>query len=334
MFKPFFKSDKFVVSVHEPANPLVYEEPKDKTLANFLYQIQATHWLTKEVDFTLDKATFDQLDSNTQITIGRVLAFFAMAEGAVIDNLEDNMADILQCGNIRYFIKSQLLSEHIHAETYSKQLKNLFPDTFEEIVKGLASSAPPIMAKNNWMRENFSVDRSILDRVLSSVFAEGILFQTSFAMISKLAAANVRMPGLIDANQYISRDESLHCHFFTFIFNEMKAACVDFGDYEKRARIIWSDAVEVEKKFIDFLFEHGPFFDLSRDDMVEYLEFVADGVWNLCDFDTKSKAKMSPLPHMETYMAPVLVNFFEQRPTGYVKGVVVNTSEVRDFMNL
>lgn len=330
MFKPFPSNAEFVESAQEKASHFVYEQPTNDQLTKFIDDIQSTHWLTKDVDFTFDKAVFDSLDDQNKSVLGKILSFFAMAERAIIDNLDDNMERIIKCENVQYFIKSQLLAENIHAETYSKQLHNLFPNNFHTMVEGLIAT-PPIMAKNTWMRVNFTGQTLIMDRVLSAVFAEGILFQTSFAMISMLGHMRLRMPGILDANQYISRDEALHCKFFGFIYKEMKRACEDLGDYEERARAIWNGAIAVEKQFIDYLFQDGDFFSLTRDKMVDYLEFVAKGVWNMCDFPTKETISANPLPHMLTYNAPVLVNVFEQTATSYAHGVSVNGVELRNF---
>lgn len=329
LFKKFNLEDKIVVSAKQKAHKLVYEESANETMETFIKNIQGIAWPIDEINFAFDAEKFNTMDHNSQEVLVDILSFFAIAEAAVIENLVDSLEHVLQCENAGMFISSQLTAEKIHAATYSKQFKMIDPQRFYSRMSEL-EELDAVKRKYNWMTENLKVGTPAMNLVLATVFAEGILFQTSFAMIRKLST-NVRMEGLQCANELISRDESLHCDFYAFIFNEMRKSCVDVHLFEETARKIFEGAIDVELQFIKRLFRFGKFYDLEESEMISQLNHMADGLWKRCGF--KSDKVTALAPHMNVFTAPIQVNFFEQRATTYVHGAVIDRAEFKDYLS-
>ena len=75
------------------------------------------------IGFQNDAAEFEKLDKETQHFIKQILAFFATADGIVVENLVDNFCSEVQLAEARYFYAYQAFNEQIHAETYVNYLK-------------------------------------------------------------------------------------------------------------------------------------------------------------------------------------------------------------------
>jgi ribonucleotide reductase beta subunit family protein with ferritin-like domain len=56
----------------------------------------ACFWSVEELDFSNDASEFLKLDKETQHFIKQILAFFATADGIVVENLVDNFCSEVQ----------------------------------------------------------------------------------------------------------------------------------------------------------------------------------------------------------------------------------------------
>ena len=108
-----------------------------------------------------------------------------------------------------------------------------------------------------------------------------------------------------------------------------------FRTYIEENKEIWNDElkgqlytiatrmVELEDKFIDLAFEMGEMQRLSKDEVKQYIRYIADR--RLISLGLKGifKVKKNPLPWVEEMVnSPVHGNFFENRVTDYAKGAL------------
>ena len=122
------------------------------------------------------------------------------------------------------------------------------------------------------------------------------------------------MPGLCTSNEFISRDEGLHCTF----------ACLLHGllPEEEKAKPetiqeIFKEAVEIEKHFVREALPVS-LLGMNADKMAEYIEFVAD------HWLKESGAPLlfntpNPFEWMELISLEGKTNFFEKRVSEYQK---------------
>ena len=122
------------------------------------------------------------------------------------------------------------------------------------------------------------------------------------------------MPGLFQSNEFISRDEEMHCEFAKLMYNLLHTKCT-----EKEVHGIISEAVECER---EFMIEALPIdiVGMNQNMMAQYIEYTAD---NICIdlgvsrlFNTKN-----PFLWMESLALEGKTNFFERRPTDYQRPV-------------
>jgi ribonucleoside-diphosphate reductase beta chain len=108
-----------------------------------------------------------------------------------------------------------------------------------------------------------------------------------------------------------------------------------FRQYIEENKEIWNDdlkgqlytiagkMVELEDKFIDLAFDMGEMSKLTKEDVKQYIRYIADR--RLISLGLKGifKVKKNPLPWVEEMVnSPVHGNFFENRVTDYAKGAL------------
>ena len=90
---------------------------------------EASFWTVEEVDLSRDVWQWrERLTEGERFFLGRVLAFFASADGIVNENLLLRFAGEVQVTEARAFYGFQIMIENIHAEMYSSLLETLIED--------------------------------------------------------------------------------------------------------------------------------------------------------------------------------------------------------------
>ena len=121
------------------------------------------------------------------------------------------------------------------------------------------------------------------------------------------------MPGLATSNEFISRDEGLHCEFACHLYTKHVVNKLS----EERIHEIIRDAVEIEKEFIT---ESLPvrLIGMNADLMKQYIEFVADH-WLSVLGVSKIYHSTNPFSFMDFISLQGKTNFFEKRVSEYKK---------------
>ena len=295
----------------------VFPIPKNRQRLWDFYKLQRTvGWEAEEISFVKDVQHFkEELNNNEQYFVENILAFFALGDGFVIENLNGNFTQEFNSTEIQYNYGWQTQIEQVHAETYAKQIDAIITDPIRK-AELFAGHLPAIKKKTSWIEKWMDSSKSIGDRLVAFAAVEGILFSGSFCAIYWLKERGI-MPGLSQANMLIARDEGLHtdlaCLINTYLNKNERATT------ETVHKIITS-AVETEKSFIcDAL--PCSLIGMNSKLMGTYIEFVAD---RLCVQLGHPKPYFSsnPFPFMERMALISKSNFFELTPTEYGKAGV------------
>ena len=204
-----FKDDHTRFTLFPIKNPDMWEMYK---------KAEASFWTAEEIDLGADN--FETLEANEKEYIKQVLAFFAFADGIVVENLAQNFCSDVQLAEARSFYGFQIAIENIHAETYS-----LLIDTFCKEDKAALFNAlkkqDALKDKAAWMLRWLSSDRPFAERLVAFAAIEGIHFSSAFCSIFWLKKRGLPMNGLTFSNELISRDEGLHCDFACLLYSKM-----------------------------------------------------------------------------------------------------------------
>merc|ERR1712070_342561 len=231
----------------------------------------ASFWTVEEVDLGVDMVDWEKLNADERHFISHVLAFFAASDGIVNENLAVRFSNEVQIPEARCFYGFQIMIENVHSEMYSLLIDTYISDPQEK--SGLFNAIetlPAVKRKADWaLRWIDHKQASFAERVVAFAAVEGIFFSGSFAAIFWLKKRGL-MPGLAQSNEFISRDEGLHCDFACLMFRHLVNKPSQDRVYE-----IVKDAVNIE---CEFLTEALPcrLIGMNADLMVQYIKFVAD----------------------------------------------------------
>lgn len=279
-----------------------------------------------QIDFSKDRHDFEQLNANEQQFLKNVISFFATADSIVIENIQCNFSQEVCWTETNLFFCLQSFMEAIHAETYGLQLQSLVPTVGEQqkLARALHDNAA-VRAKTSWMQQWMSRERSFPERVFAWMCTEGVLFSSSFASIfyfkKKYAG---KLPGLCLSNEFISRDEALHCSFAQLILTDGGLPRMS----EQTAHEIMRGAVDVELQFVDSALQ-ASLLGMSSELMGEYVRHVSNHWLKQLGYAVLYPDAKNPFEWMTLLSLSGKSNFFEKRVSEYAKSGVGLSDEAQ-----
>ena len=276
-------------------------------------------WTPEEIKLDYDKKQWtDILTDNERHYLSHILAFFAEADGIVNENLLTRFMTDVQLPEAQYFYAFQMVIENIHSETYQLILDAYIDDAQEKerLLCG-STTIPVVQKKAEWAQKWISSkDATFADRLLAFICIEGIFFSGAFAAIFYIRKRGL-LPGLTQANSFISRDEGLHqrfgCHLYRYYI----------ADAEKSTRMvsIIKEAVEIEKEFQRTALPVS-LLGMNCDRMCEYIEYIADFTLGMLGHPVMY-GTANPFDFMHLISLDSNENFFEVKSTNYSIGASV-----------
>ena len=290
-----------------------------------LYQkAVASFWTADEINLRQDADDFALLSKDERHFLSYVLAFFASSDGIINANIMGNFSDEIQKSEPLLFYAFQAFNEAEHNRTYSMLIDTLIKDPVErDRLFNAILHVPAVKAKASWALKWFDrTTKRFAERLVAFACVEGILFSGSFCAIFWLKSVhNGKMPGLSLSNQFIARDEALHCEHATLLYRKLRNKLS-----QDEVEAIVSEAVENEKRFITEALPPS-LIGMNAALMSQYIEFVADML--LLDLGhTKKYRATNPFPFMEAISLEGKTNFFENHVSEYSRaGIMVDFSK-------
>ncbi len=250
-------------------------DPEYKKLYELAKNQEILFWRAEELDYHADIEDWEEkLNDDERFFIKNILAFFACADGIVLQNLLDNFSSEIKINEARVFYAAQSYIETVHAQVYSSLVLNLIKDDDEknQIFNAMETS-PFIKLKSDWAKK--WLDRNtanLAERLIAFAVVEGIFFSGSFCALYWLKSTNKMTQCLTKSNEFIARDENLHCEFAICLYNLLESKN---KLSTKRIHEIIKEAVEVE---IEFIICSLPckLLGMNSDLMIKHIKYVAD----------------------------------------------------------
>ncbi|ARF02783.1 SWPV1-209 [Shearwaterpox virus] len=294
---------------------------KYKDIWKMYKQAVASFWTVEEVDLSQDLTDWKSLKPEERNFMSYVLAFFAVSDGIVNENLVERFCQEVQIPEARCFYGFQIAIENIHSEMYSL-LIDTYIDNSEQKEKLFSSirTMDCIRKKAEWALKWINDSVPYGERLVAFAAVEGIFFSGSFASIFWLKKRGL-MPGLTFSNELISRDEGLHCDFACLLFNNY----LKHKPSKERVYEIIDSAVSVE---IEFLTEalKVDLIGINSKLMIAYIKFVSDRLLNALGFEKKYHSE-NPFSFMENISLEGKANFFERRVSSYQRMGIMSSDE-------
>ncbi|GGD53120.1 class Ia ribonucleoside-diphosphate reductase subunit beta [Lacimicrobium alkaliphilum] len=352
-----------------PVNVARYDQQKHNIFEKLIEKQISFFWRPEEVDVSKDRVDFQKLtDSEKHIFISN-LKYQTLLDS--VQGRSPNIAflPIVSLPELETWIETWSFFETIHSRSYTHILRNLFSDpsdVFEDIVlndeiKLRASDISRyyddlIFATQLWQTQgegrhhvdgqDYLINQRELKKKLylcmNSVNAlEAIRFYVSFACTFAFAEREM-MEGNSKIIRLIARDENLHLTSTQHILNiwargkddpEMKEIAEECHD---QARDIFIKAVEQEKQWASYLFQHGSMIGLNKDILCQYVEFIATHRMSAIGMESPFEVTTNPLPWMNNYLNSdnVQVAPQESEISSYLVGQIdseVNADDFGDF---
>ncbi len=271
-------------------------------------------WTAEEVDLQADQKDWEKLSNDERHFIKHVLAFFAASDGIVNENLAINFMNEVQLPEARCFYGFQIMMENIHSEMYSLLIDTYVKDSAERTHLLHAIDTVPCVTKKAQWALRWIQNGSFAERLIAFAAVEGIFFSGSFCSIFWLKKRGL-MPGLCTSNEFISRDEGMHCDFACLLYSMLENKLP-----KETVQAIIRDAVENEHEFVTDAIPVS-LIGMNAKLMCQYIEFVADRLLVSLGCD-KIYNSTNPFDFMEMISLQGKTNFFEKRVSEYKKASV------------
>jgi len=299
------------------ANPnkyTVFTEDANSKIVEMCDRQEANIWLASDINLMADATDWNKMTEGEQSYLKQILAFFAASDGIVGENIAINFVSSVQIPEVRYFYYFQSMMEAVHAKVYSQLITTYIPtqkeraDLFDSL-----HTHPVIKKKGDWAFKWMYSDKATFSHKLIAFLAiEGIFFAGSFAAIFWIRDRGILANSLGVANEYISRDETLHAEFACLLYNEF---CKDLSKDEITEILL--SALELEKEFNDHALP-SRLMGMNQELMNQYLEFVTD-TWLQALGCPKVFNVSQPFGFMNTIGQQRKDNFFEKSRTNYAR---------------
>jgi len=282
--------------------------------------VESQTWVAEETDLSKDK--YDELKDNEKQYLKNILAFFAVSDGLVIDNLATNFLREVEILEAQYFYGHQTFIEQVHANGYSLLIETFIQNLAErdELFHSMDTNIA-VATKAEWA-ETWIQHPSFSHRLVAFACVEGIAFSSVFSGVFWFRSRN-KMPGLAAMNELILRDETAHYEFALYLYNNYLKDEYKLSKAELRSIIL--GCYEVEKVFVEDSMPDG-LQGLSKNDMVKYVQYVTDIVLN--DFGCEREFMVTnPLDYMSRIGLSAKNNFFEKREGEYTRVDIPTSTE-------
>jgi len=317
-------AETFVEPICDPRRSrLVLFPIQERGLWEMYKKHEASFWTAEEIDLGPDKQDWERLDSGERHFLSSVLAFFAAADGIVVENLAERFCRDVKLPEARCFYGFQMMMENVHSETYSLLIDTFIkdPDERARLFEAI-SKVPTVKRKADWALRWVGAEASFAERLVAFAAVEGIFFSGSFCAIFWLKKRGL-MPGLTFSNELISRDEGLHCDFACQLYRSLERPLS-----RDRVLEIIRDAVDIERSFLTDALPVS-LIGMNAKLMTQYIEFVADRLIRELGCEP-CYGTANPFEWMDLISMQGKTNFFERRVGEYQRAGVTSEGS-REF---
>lgn len=291
-----------------------------------MYQLaQSQMWFASEIKLEDDKLHWEEeLTDDERRYIKHVLAFFAASDGIVAENLALRFFSEVKDAACRCFYGFQIAMENIHAETYQNFIRELIRDPQEQVsLLQSITTMDCIKRKAQWAMKWIDEGPSFAERLIAFAVVEGVFFSGAFCAIfwlkkrTRKNGSGVLMPGLLHANELISKDERLHMDFAVALYHRLQSKLPTNVIHD-----IVREAVDIE---LDFVQNALPvrLIGMNADLMSRYIRYVADFLLIALGLPTLYNVE-NPFDWMKMLGTEKHTNFFEREQANYQR---VSTKE-------
>ena len=299
-----------------------YYKPFDYPwMFDYYSQQNQMHWFPEDVPLHNDVKDWQSLDDNEKNLLTQIFRLFTQSDVDVSSGYVDRYMRIFKKPEARMMMGAFNNMESIHQHAYSLLLDTVgMPE-----IEYKAFAEYEAMADKHEYIDNVKVtkgDKRSIAKALAvySGFTEGLQLFSSFIVLLNFPRFG-KMKGMGQIITYSIRDESLHVEAMTKLFREFIKENIEIwtDDFKKEIYQACRDMVELEDRFLDLVFEMGDIEGLTKEEVLQYIRFIADRRLLQLGLKPNYGVKDNPLLWLDEVLGVEHQNFFEGRATAYMK---------------
>ena len=287
---------------------------------------EQSHWLHTEVPMAEDvKDWKKKLTKEEKEFLTNIFRFFTQGDIDVAGGYVNNYLPYFKQPEVRMMLLGFAAREALHVAAYSHLIETLgLPEsTYNQFLE-----YQEMKDKHDYVLDisskNGDAASTATHIAVFSAFTEGMQLFSSFIMLLNFPRHGL-MKGMGQIVTWSIVDETMHAENMIQLFKTYIKENPEIWNDELKSKIysIAEKMVELEDKFIDLC---GEARDLNKQDVKQYIRYIADR--RLISMGMKGifKVKKNPLPWVEEMInAPIHGNFFENRVTDYAKGALTGS---------
>lgn len=331
-------------AAHVPDELLVLDNisPSEQIFMTLFEKQQSCFWSWNELKFNEDATDLQKLLPKERQLFEYILAFFATADGEVLENAVVNFLSGSKCLPVRMAYTAQVMFESIHIKTYFTALTVYIPDATERYKLSMAFKTDPLIKeRDDWMthyiaqQPGANQDLVMAKRLIAFACAEGLFFMSAFMVIGWLRSRGL-FPVFAQANESIARDEWIHVNlgieYFKYLFDSKKA---QIGLSNADILGIVQEAVELECKFATTLVptsaDADRFDGLRSEELVLHIRNLGNKILVLLGLPENWKLDLSKQPPWYKWIEiQSKANFYERGVVNYTTPTACSEDPKRD----
>lgn len=282
-------------------------------------QHEQSHWLHSEVSMSEDVKDYKKLSKQEQEFLTKILRFFVQGDLDIGSGYHDHYIPIFKQPEVRMMLSGFAGREALHVAAYAHLIETLgLPEaTYNEFLQ-----YKEMVEKHDYIN-NLSTSPMAEKIAAISAFGEGMQLFSSFVMLLNFAR-NGKLKGLGQIIAWSIVDETQHAEGMIKVYREYVKHHQDETTSD-RIKEIADQMVGLEDQFVDLAFSLVEVEKLTKEEVKQYIRYIADR--RLISMGMKGiyKIKKNPLPWVDGMLGVSHTNFFEQRVTDYSKGATTGT---------
>jgi ribonucleoside-diphosphate reductase beta chain len=276
------------------------------------------HWGEWEAKLADDVTQWNtKLNAEEKNHITQILRLFTQSDVAVGTNYIEYYLQKFKNNEIRAMLTSFANREFIHQRAYA-----LLNDTL-----GLPESEFSAFTEVKEMSDklDFMGDLDVHSHsglalsIARSVLNEGMSLFSAFVMLLNYQRFG-KMKGMSEIVEWSIRDETMHCEGMVKLFREFcnEHPKIVTDEFKKTIYQMFRDAVALEDKVIDLAFKMGNVEGITKEEVKQYIRYIADRRLIQLGLKGNWKVKENPLPWLDWVLnGDSFKNFFEGTVTDY-----------------
>lgn len=298
---------------------VVYKPFRFPWAVDYAVSHEKIHWGEWEAKLNDDVTQWQggKLTKEEKNQITQILRLFTQSDVAVGTNYIEYYLQKFKNNEIRAMLTSFANREFIHQRAYA-----LLNDTLG-LPEEEYSAFTEIQAMQDKIDFMGDIDvhshTGLAKSIARSVLNEGMSLFSAFVMLLNYQRYG-KMRGMCEIVEWSVRDETMHCEGMVKLFREFcdEHPKVVTDEFKKDIYQMFRDAVALEDKVIDLAFQMGDVEGITKEEVKQYIRYIADRRLIQLGLKGNWKVKENPLPWLDWVLnADSFKNFFEGTVTDY-----------------